>query len=221
MTENKVVFTSLSEEKVELVIQPNEKVQDVCDKLAQKLNVNSSSIQLIYNDFLDKADIFPNIPQGETVIFQTNEVNDADENTIPDENEYLIPQSTKLEIPTQLPPDFAEKVARIMELGFTKEDVEKALKVTYFYEERAIDLLLKGEPIPDTPIPYVYDGDFDRKEILKSKYASDLTEEQRKDLLELANKFPKISDSLIIQYFDAVSCNVDAAIAILQNISSF
>lgn len=70
-----------------------------------------------------------------------------------------LPRRTDLEIPDKDPPDFEQKVQILMELGdksmpFKREDVEKALRVSFFNPDRASLYLFSGS-IPDYPEPEV------------------------------------------------------------------
>lgn len=68
-----------------------------------------------------------------------------------------LPLRTEILVPKSDPPDFDEKVQALVELGdgrFTRENVEKALRVSFFNPDRASTYLFSGN-IPDSPEPKV------------------------------------------------------------------
>lgn len=70
-----------------------------------------------------------------------------------------LPRRTEIELPERDPSNFQQLVQALMELGeknkpFKKEDVEKALRVSFFNPDRASAYLFSGN-IPEIPEPEV------------------------------------------------------------------
>lgn len=145
------------------------------------------------------------IKDGETLEFRANV-------PCPDKQRakrHGIPKRTDIKQNEEPPADYNQRVARLQELGYQKDEVEKALKVSFYNADRAYEFLSAGQ-IPSSPT----------SALPKQQY----TPEQKQAIHNIRSRLAELKHPMdhttIVQVYEMVNMKEEEALQILMNLDN-
>lgn len=161
-----IEFRTIKGESYELEVNPAATVADVIIMLREQMQSDTVDFELVFNNQkLDKDTLMENVvvdPSEFIVIKPVRKVNrpQTDKAQLNRTNSQSYGGKSRFRLQREQrvtgedPPNFAEKVAVLMGLGFSRENCEKALRVSFYNPDRASLYLVSGN-VPEVAKPEV------------------------------------------------------------------